>query len=40
MAGIGAVRVAEGWSTGNYVGLVLLILLVALLIWAVVRARN
>jgi hypothetical protein len=40
MAGIGAVRVAEGWSTGNYVGLILLIVLVALMIWGVIRARN
>ena len=40
MVDIAAVRVAEQWSAGNLIGLVVLILLITALAWAVVRVRN
>lgn len=35
---IAAVRVAEGWSVGNYLGVVVLVGLVAVVAWGIVRS--
>lgn len=38
MKDIAALRVAEGWSAGNFIGVALLIALLVLVAWSVIRS--
>lgn len=40
MQDIGAVRVAEGWSAGSFIGAVLLIVLLVLIAWSILRSSR
>jgi len=38
MQDIAAVRVAEGWSAGNFIGVAALVVLAVLVAWSIVRS--